>query len=403
MSKLRKALLPILIIVVAIVISRIMIANRPPPARAAAPPAPPLVQVQELTPRGYRVQVKSRGVVEAHTRSDLVAQVGGEIQFMHPNFRDGGYFRAGEVLVRIDQRDFKLAVTMAQAELAAAQQTLQEEQARGAQAQRDWERLGGGGEANDLALRKPQLAGARAALAAAQANLEQARLNLSRAEIRAPYDGRVLSKQVDLGQVVSAGTPLGEIYATDKVEVQLPLSNRQTARLALPDQYLDDADESAGSAVSLIAQIGERAWTWQGRIVRSAGAIDRESRQTFVVAQVDDPYVKREDGGPPLMVGQYVEARIDGEQLEDVFVIPRGAVRGEDLAYVLDDKQQLVERRLDIAWQDDNAMVVRGGLNAGERLVTTVPSLATTGMKVRLEGAQKAQQPERPAKRAETE
>ena len=394
-DKLKRAILPLGILLVAYLVAKFMIANRPPAERQAGPAPAPVVQIKPLKLRDY--QVASRGTVQAHTQVALVAQVGGEIVDINPNFRDGGYFEADEVLIKIDPRDYRLAVTMAEAELAAAKQRLSEEQARSAQAQRDWERLGGGGEANDLALRKPQMAGARAALAAAEAALAQARLNLKRTEISLPYAGRVLSKSADVGQVVTPGTPLGQVYSTDKAEVRLPLSNRQLAKLSIPEQYRGE-EAAPGPEVILSAQVGDRVYNWQGRVVRSAGAIDANSRQTFVVAQVDDPYGRREDGGPPLKVGQFVEARIQGEKLQDVFIIPRAALRGENLAYVIQpDKEKpgearLDERRVEIVWQDDNAVVVRNGLKAGEKLVTTLPSAAAPGMRVRLPGAKLSQQ-----------
>ncbi|MGB1580247.1 MAG: efflux RND transporter periplasmic adaptor subunit, partial [Nevskiales bacterium] len=356
-------------------------------------PAPaPVVQVTTVKQRNYQVEVASRGTVQAHTQVALVAQVSGEIVDINPDFRDGGYFGAGETLIKIDPRDYQLAVTMAEAELASAQQRLSEEKARSAQAERDWERLGGGGAPNDLALRKPQLAGAKAALAAAEASLAQARLNLKRTEVSLPYDGRVLSKSADVGQVVTAGTRLGEVYSTDKAEVRLPLSNRQLAKLSIPEQYRGE-DAQPGPEVTLSAQVGDRVYSWLGRVVRSSGAIDANSRQSFVVAQVDDPYGRREDGGPPLKVGQFVEARIQGEQLNRVFVIPRSALRGENLAYVIKktgDQTQLDERRVGVVWQDDNAVVIRDGLKAGEQLVTTLPSAAAPGMRVRLPEARPA-------------
>lgn len=384
-DKLKKAILPIVILLVAYFAAKVMIANRAPAVKQPRPPVAPVVQVMPLKLQTYQVQVSSRGVVQAHTQAALVAQVGGEIVSVNPQFRDGGYFAANEVLLEIDPRDYKLAVTIAEAELAGAQQRLAEEQARSAQAQRDWERLGGDGTPNALALRKPQLAGAKASLAAAKAALAQAKLNLERTRLSLPYDGRVLSSSADVGQVIGVGTPLGEVYATDKVEVRLPLSNRQLARLSIPEQYRGE-EAAKGPAVSLFAEIGDQVYSWQGYIARSAGAIDANSRQTFVVAQVNDPYARREDGGPPLKVGQFVEARINGETLADVFVLPRAAIRGENLAYVLSDENRLDERQLDIAWQDDNSIVVRGGVKAGERLVTTVPASAAPGMLVRLPG-----------------
>mgnify|MGYP000179835831 CR=1 FL=1 len=384
MSKLLKVLPPLAIILVAVVAARIMIANRPPAERQAPRPPAPAVQVIEVERGEYQVHVLSRGVVEARTRATLLAQVSGEVVKINPDFRDGGFFSAREVLVQIDPRDYQAAVTIAESDLVQAQQALAQEEAQSAQAARDWQRLGGDDTPSELTLRKPQLATARANLAAAEARLAQARLNLQRTRISVPYDGRVLSQQVDIGQVVGVGAVLGEVYATDAVEIRLPLSNRQLARLQVPEQYRGESGEPQGPGVRLSALVGDQLHSWDGRIVRSEGAIDSGSRQTFVVARVDAPYARQDDGRPPLKVGQYVEASIEGEVLEDVFVIPSSAVRGDVLAYVVGEDNRLSERRLDVVWRGENNVVAAAGLKSGERVITTVPSGAAEGMLVRL-------------------
>lgn len=384
MSNPLKVVLPIAIIALAGVLAKVMVSNRPPAERAPARAPAPTVQAVIAEASAYPVMVSSRGVVQARTQGTLVAQISGQVVRVNPNFRDGGFFDRNEVLVQIDPRDYQAAVTIAESDVIQAQQALAEEEARSSQAALDWQRLGGGGQPSELTLRKPQLAAARATLAAAEARLAQARLNLSRTKISVPYAGRVLTQQVDIGQVVNIGAVLGEVYATDAVEVRLPLSNLQLAQLVLPEQYRDQEDSPEGPAVTLSALIGTDRHEWQGRIVRSEGAIDSNSRQTFVVARVDDPYRQREDGKPPLKVGQYVEARIAGRTLQDVFVIPASAIRGEIFAYVVGADNLLSERPLDIVWRGDNQVVVAAGLEAGERVVTTVPAGAAQGMEVRV-------------------
>lgn len=384
MNKLAKIILPVAIVVVAIVVSRIMISNRSPAERQAPRAPAPAVKVMTVEPTDYAVWVASRGEVSARTRASLVAQVGGEVVKINPHFRDGGYFSANEMLLQIDPRDYQAAVTIAEAEKTRAEQTLAEEEARSAQAARDWQRLGGDTPPSDLTLRKPQLQTARANLSAAQARLDQAKLNLGRTRITVPYEGRVLAQNVDIGQVVNVGAVLGEVYATDAVEVRLPLGNRQLAQLDIPEQYRDDNKQVTGPMVRLQAQVGDQQYEWNGRIVRSEGAIDNSSRQTFVVARVDDPYARDASGRPPLKVGQYVEASIQGRTLRDVFVLPASAIKGENLAYVLDADMRLVEKQLRLIWRDGGQVVAAAGVTSGEQLVTTLPSGAVQGMLIRL-------------------
>ena len=388
MNAVMKILIPIGIIASAAVLAIVMVNSRAPAERQAAPAPVPVVQVAEVSSTRYEIWVESRGVAQARTQGSLVAQVGGEVVKLNPNFRDGGFFRAGDVLVQIDARDYQAAVTIAKSELVSAQQRHAEEKALSEQAARDWARLGKG-DPSDLTLRKPQLAAAEAAVAAAKARLAQARLDFSRTRVDLPYDGRVLKQTVDIGQVVTPGAVLGEVYATDMVEVRLPLSNRQLGLMQVPEQYRDGSQTAEGPAVELSAVVGSQKYTWQGQIVRSEGAIDSNSRQTFVVAQVTDPYAPNEAGRPPLKVGQYVEARIKGNVLENALVLPRSALRGENLVYVFGKGGKLEERELKIAWQGERDLVASSGVADGERVVVNLPPTAVNGMKVRLAGDDK--------------
>ncbi|WP_133493637.1 efflux RND transporter periplasmic adaptor subunit, partial [Alcanivorax sp. 24] len=153
----------------------------------------------------------------------------------------------------------------------------------------DWERLGKGEQASSLVLRKPQLAAAEASVLSAQATLEKAKLDLERTKITAPYAGRVLSRSVDLGQVVSNNMELASIYAIDRVEIRLPIKNKDLPFINLPEQFRDGAKNSAGSLVKFSSDlVGKQQW--QGQVIRTEGAIDESAQQLYVVAQINDPY-----------------------------------------------------------------------------------------------------------------
>ncbi len=324
-----KILLPLLVIAGAGAVAVVTVSNREPPQRRPPRVAVTEVEVMTVARTDYLIQVKTRGTVRPRTESTLIPEVSGRIVQLSPNIRVGGFFEKGDVLLRIDPRDSQADVTIAASNLAQAGTTLTEEQARADQARRNWSRLGEQGEPDDLVLRKPQLAGARAAVNSARARLVKARLNLERTTIVAPYAGRVLERNVDIGQFVSPGSILARVYAVDYVEIRLPLSNRQLEFVSVPEVYRDDASaaRARGPRVRLTARIGTKTHAWEGRVVRAEGSIDTQSRQVFVIAQVDDPYGKGLPGRPPLKVGQFVEAQIEGRQLVDVVVIPRSALR----------------------------------------------------------------------------
>jgi RND family efflux transporter MFP subunit len=222
-------------------------------------------------------------------------------------------------------------------------------------------------------------------LLSAQAQLERARVDLERTRIRAPYAGRVLEQAADIGQFVSVGTVLAQIYAVDYVEIPLPLGNRQLEYVQLPERFRDDADTArgAGPAVTIEADIGRTTYQWQGQIVRVEGAIDTQSRQLFVVAQVDDPYARGPQGRPPLRIGQFVRARIQGRTLDDVIVLPRAALREGSQVLVVDEESHLQRKTVKVAWSDDERVVVSEGLDTGDVVTLTSLSIAASGTLVR--------------------
>ncbi|MBA4500953.1 efflux RND transporter periplasmic adaptor subunit [Marinobacterium marinum] len=378
-----KRILPLIIIVVLAGVSWVIYLNPPKVQRGAPPQASRIsVDTQVLAPTSFRIRVKSYGRVQPRTQSTLLPQVSGQIVWLNPDFRAGGFFEKDEELIRLDSRDYQAEVAQAEAALMEARQSLAEEQARSRQAAADWERLGNRGEAPPLVLRKPQLNAARATKASAEAKLSIARLNLERTRIRAPYAGRILETNVDLGQVVSSGTTLGQVYAVDVLEVRLPLQNRDLAYLRLPEEYRVEGQESFKPRVEIQSDL-IRPERWQGSIVQTEGAIDATSRQLHVLAQVDDPYGEKAVDRVPLKVGQYVTAIIEGVEIEQALLIPNRAIYQGSYVYIVEEGA-LQRRDIRIAWQDENLALIEAGLEVGEQLVLTSLGQVVSGTQVRV-------------------
>ena len=196
-------------------------------------PRRPLVDVMIATPAEHAITVQTQGTVEPVTRVSLLAQVSGKVEAVSETFLEGRFFKKGDTLLQLETADYDFAIARAVAQEAAAAQRLAEERGRNLQAKREWRDLGSN-EANDLFLRKPQLYAAETALEAARADVEAAKLALARTALKAPFDGRLEKKLVDVGQFVAPGAALAQVYATDRVEVLLPISESQLALLALP-------------------------------------------------------------------------------------------------------------------------------------------------------------------------
>ncbi|RME91950.1 MAG: efflux RND transporter periplasmic adaptor subunit [Verrucomicrobia bacterium] len=360
-----------------------LMATRPEPERRGPPPMIQVVEVMPLVRTNHQVILRSQGIVRPRTLTTLKPEVSGRIVWVAPAFREGGFFEEGEVLLRIDSRDYTTAVVTAQAELKLRESALQVAEAEHEQAVENWRLLGDGSTPSPLTLREPQLAEARAAVESAKARLEQALRNLERTQIRAPFAGRIQRKMVDLGQVVSPNSDLATMFAIDFVEIRLPLQNDQLDFIRLPEEYRGPAGERPPPPkVLLHGRYGSRDVTWEGRIVRAEGAYDQQTRELFVIAQVDDPYAWRGPDEPPLKVGQFVTAEIFGETLTNVFVLPRTALRPNGEVLIVDGQNRIHRRVVPVMWKDPDQVVVCTGLEEGELLCVTPMVFAADGAEV---------------------
>ena len=383
LNRILKALLPPVVLGVAIMGAYVMYINRPPVDTQTPVVAPPAVRVQRVAFESVDLTVSSQGTVQPRTASQLVPEISGTVLNVSPTFAVGGFFEEGEVLLELDPYDYQQALIAGQSQLAQARLRLAQEEAEAEVARREWEELGRG-DANALTLRQPQVEDARAAVTAAEAAIDRARRDLERAEVRAPYAGRVQSKDVDVGQFVNRGTAVGRIYAVDSAEVRLPLPDEELAYVDVPMSYRG-AQPQAGPDVLLSADFAGRRYTWRGQIVRTEGEIDSVSRMVHVVAEVDDPYAPGSDPRrPPLAVGMFVEAEIAGRRVDDVVMLPWAALHGRDQVLIVDDDGRLRYRQVDILRSTTDYVLVRSGLAEGERVSLSALDAVIDGMAVQI-------------------
>lgn len=315
-----------------------------------------------------QLMVSAQGEARPRTEIDLVPEVAGKVVYVSPNFIDGGIFKQGETLLQIEDSDYKVAVIRAQAGVAQAEQALVREKAEGEIARQDWEELGSG-DPSALTLRKPQLQQAQATLLAAKAELQQANLQLKRTAVQAPFDGRVITKNSDLGQFVAPGARLGRIFSTDIAEVRLALTDSDLAKLDLPLAYVADSRDTAPD-VKLSAIIAGQNRVWQGKIMRTDSTYDTQTRAMYAIAEVVAPYsAGAAEGNFPLAPGLFVDAEIAGYQMDDVIVLPRGGLRPQNKIYVVDDQGKASIRDAVVVDTDAQRAVLRSGVETGELVI----------------------------------
>ena len=336
------------------------------------------VQTRILKAEPFTVTAESYGTIRPKIQSILTAQITGEVIYLNPNVRDGGFFSKGDILIEIDPSDYEANLQIANAALLDAQQGLAEADARARQAEEDWERLGDNGEPPPLALRIPQLQAAQARLESAEAQLRKAELNLMRTRIVAPFDGRVLRKSMDVGQLASAGTPLVEVYATEAVEIRLPVRDRDLPYVLLPEpQSSPVARAEREFPVEIRSDLIGSA-EWRARLVRTESAIDAAARQLHVIAEIADPFGPEYSHQAPLKISQYVTAGIPGRTVGQAIVIPNSAIYQGSYVYVAAD-DVLQRRTVEIGWQDEEVALIGSGLESGDELVLTLLGQVISG------------------------
>ena len=387
-----KWLAPLLVLGIALCVTGAMFALRESTPAERPELRAPLVEVVRAEPQTVRFRVAAQGTVEPRTESDLVAEVAGRIVWASPELASGGFFARGDTLVRIDPRDYQVALEGAQAALGRAESQLTLTTST-LERQRSMHERGISSQARmDDAVHAQ--ANAQAGVGEARVAVRRAKLDLERTRIRALFAGRVREKRVDLGQFVGRGASVARVYSIDVAEVRLPVRDADLAYLDLPSGPEEEAAAAAsgqpapGPDVELSATVAGQRRTWHGRIVRSEGARDARTRMLSLVAEVDDPYARSgEPGRAPLPIGIFVDASIEGRRVDGVFQVPRAALRREGEIWVVDDSGHLRIRRVEPLRSDREHSWLRAGVAAGERVVVSPLELATDGMAVRVREA----------------
>lgn len=366
---------PLLVLGLGIGAFALLKATAPAPENDEAPLRPVTVYTHIAERQDTVLSVETQGEVRARTAIELTAQVSGRVTDVSREYVEGGHFEPDTVLLKIEDTDYRLALREAEAAVAAAELSVQQALADADVARKQ---LSGDPNASALALKKPQIEEARARREAARAALDQAQLNFERTGVHLPFEGRVVSTAVHIGEFVSVGDPLGRVFATDRVQVRLPLNDQQLAALGLPIGYA--ADGSAPEVV-LKAEVAGQRQQWQGALVRIDAAVDSATRLIYATAEVTDPYGSgRSSGGMPLAVGLFVDAEITGREVRGAVRIPSRGLRPGNQVFVVDSSGLLDIRNAEVAHLTADHAVLLSGLRPGERLVVSTLRNPISGM-----------------------
>ena len=263
MLRFLKFIIPLAVIAIgAFVAFQVLSANKPVPEESTEERAPLSVFSEAIEERSLQFSVTTQGEVRPRSEISATPQISGRIVYISDRFVDGGFIARGQTIARLDKTDFELAVVRAKSGVAAAEQALAREEAEAEVAKKDLDELGIL-TSSPLARREPQMAEAQAALDSANAQLSEAMLALERTTIIAPFNVRVRERAADVGQFVSPGQSLGTIFATDAVEVLLPLTDEQLGQLGLPIAF-SHTPKTPGPEVVFPQVLAERCASGQG-------------------------------------------------------------------------------------------------------------------------------------------
>ena len=349
---------------------------KPEPEKKEEGPRALSVFVKNVEGADTELQVRTEGEVRARTEVDIVAQVAGRVVSVSTEFTEGGLVEPGVTLVEIEYLEYQLALEQARAKMAEAEVRLQTALATADVAKKQ---LRNAKDASPLALKKPQVAEARAMLAAAEASYEQSMLNLARTKISLPFSGRLASIDVNVGQYVAPGTRLARAFSTQVVEVRLPLNDTQLASLNLPIGFV--AEPGHGLPVVFKANVAGKQQRWQGKLTRLDASIDKNTRMLFGLAVVESPYqLNVSQHQMPLAVGLYVEAEIAGRRINDGYAIPREGLRAGNKVFVVNENGLLEIRAVVVSYSSEREAIISSGLSLNEKVVVSPVRNAIQGM-----------------------
>ncbi|MFT5011550.1 MAG: RND family efflux transporter MFP subunit [Patiriisocius sp.] len=378
MNNVAKGLLTAAVLFVAMLMAYALLATAPTTQQVEPEQVSTAIRVQTINVEDIRLEVRSQGTVTPRTESTLIPEVSGRVEWISPNLVAGGFFEANAVLLRLDARDLKASVERSRAALA---RTEAEAEHSRFEMERQQTLVKDGltsQSALESAIRAKRVS--EATMTEARVSLQQSERDLLRTELRAPYQGLVRNKNVDVGQFISRGSSVGSIYAADSVEVRVPLADNQLAFLDLPLGVRGELPAEHQANVTLSTHYGGQYYEWIGKLVRTEAEIDTRTRMVNAVVRVED--AKGSDT-PSLPVGLFVNAAIEGRFAKNVVMLPRAALRNQNQVLIVDEESRLRYRNVELLRFEKDNVIISSGLKQGDTVNLSPIQTVIDGMRVK--------------------
>lgn len=398
-ERLLRLLSPVFVLAGGIVVWATLVTTKPQAKRKAERRAGTLVEVMRATYDRHEVSLEAKGSVIPAKEVALQPEISGKVAWVSPKLVPGSRVEAGVELVRLEQRQYELAIEAQRVEVERARLELETEEGRQRIAKREWEifQQPPGEEVPEeskaLALREPQLRTAKVALESAQSSLERSKLDLQRTHLSAPFSAVVLSEAVDVGMAVSPQSQLARLVGDETFRVQVSVPVEALSSLRIPG--IDGVGPDEGAQARISHQVGGRRIQRNGRVVRLFGDLDPVGSLARLLVEVDSPLSAANpsakssptgapEKGLPLLLGAYVSVDIDAEAIEHAVRVPRGALRENDSVFVVDGQSRLRTKAVQVAWRLDDAVLVVSGVDEDEAIVVSPLPAPVDGMLLRI-------------------
>jgi RND family efflux transporter MFP subunit len=375
-----KAIITIAVLLAAVAAAAGIIMSRPMPEQLTVSETTSAIRAMTVVKESLRLKIRSEGTVTPKTQTNVIPEIKGRVTWISPNLVVGGYFQAGDLLVTIDAADYEARTGLAQAQLLRAEAELEHKRFELQRLQTLIKDNLVSQSSFENAARAHKIA--KANVIESKINLAQAERDLSRTKITAPFEGMVRSESIDIGQFVQQGTPIASIYASDAVEVRLPIVNAQLAYLDPANLQRGELDPATAPMIRLTARYAGTSFVWRGQLARTEGEIDAQSRMITAVARVRQD--NQSPDVPPLQVGAFVAAEIEGQYLDDIVRLPRAALRPNSQVLIIDGDNRLRFRAVNVLRLENDFVLIDSGLESGEVVNLSPIQTVVDGMRVSL-------------------
>jgi len=386
--KVRRGALVVAVLGVGVGVFVLLVKTKPVPARKPHEDLGTLVEVIEIKRETHAVRVPAQGTVQAAERVDLAPEVGGRILWRNPQLVPGGMVKKGDKLVRLDAEAYQLAMQQQAAQVDQARTELELERGRKTVAEQEWEILQKQKATKlniddpALALREPQLRSAKVAVEAAESAYKSARLSVQRTLLKAPFNAFVQSAMAEPGQLVNPQSSVATLVGTDAFWVQVSVPVENLAWLDIPG-----VRGTEGASARISQDVGAVHVVREGKVLRLLGDLDPVGRMARVLIEIKDPFNLQGEapkGQLPLLLGAFVDVDIDAGAIEDAIELPRRAIREDERVFVYGAERKLEMRPVDVVWRNERTVLVKSGIEPGEKIIISRLSTPVEGMLLRL-------------------